>query len=103
LGRIKISGRLCSSRNKRPFSACERITFLPVNAIDAGSGSASSCCLAVRPIQQGHRGGKRAARSCRTIRCTINLPLSMVKIRPWLSGRFVLAQFPGGLEKLPSP
>ena len=29
--------------------------------------------------------------------------LAMVKIRPWLSGRFVLEQFPGGLEKLPSP
>ena len=26
-GRIKIPGRACNSRNNRPFSACERMTF----------------------------------------------------------------------------
>jgi hypothetical protein len=30
----------------------------------------------------------------------LNLPLSIVKIRFWLPGRFVVAGFRGGLEKM---
>src|SRR3982750_1021142 len=34
-GRIRIPGRVCNSRNRRPFSACERMSLSP--AFLAGS------------------------------------------------------------------